>query len=136
MWSNKYIGIEYKFGSRNLKEGSDCLRLVEEIYRREKGFEIKEDGEPVVEDWYEQNPERLIREAVKRGDVITDITKLREFDAVFFKMKGVIRHVGVMIDNYGKFLHQLELRKSRVDNLGARHWRKRFYCGIRPKFTK
>lgn len=135
-WSNAYIGLPYKFGSRNLEQGTDCLRLIEEIYRCEKNYYIEEDGKPVTKDWYVQNPERLIRQAVEQGEVIRDVIRLKEFDAVFFKMKNIIRHVGIMIDNYGHFVHQLEKRTSRVDDINARHWRKRFYCAVRPKFTE
>lgn len=136
MWSDKYIGLLYKFGSRDLSQGSDCLRLIEEIYRREKNYCIKEDGKPVTKDWYIQNPERLIRQAVEHGEVIRDITQLKEFDAVFFKMKNTIRHIGVMVDNYGHFVHQLEKRTSRTDDINARHWRRRFYCAIRLNFNE
>ncbi len=136
MWSDAYIGLNYKFGSHDLKQGSDCLRLVEEIYKKEKNYHVKEDNKQVTRDWYIQNPERLIKQAVEHGEIIKDITQLREFDAVFFKMKKVVRHIGVMIDNYGHFVHQLEKRTSRVDDINARHWHKRFYCAVRPKFTE
>lgn len=135
-WSNKYIGIPYKFGGHNLEEGTDCLRLVEEIYKRERFYHIKEDGEPVTQDWYVKNPERLIRQAVERGEVINDISKLQEFDIVFFKIKKSIRHMGTMIDNYGHFVHQLEKRTSRIDDLNTRHWGRRFFCAVRIDITK
>ncbi len=136
MWSDAYIGLPYKFGSNDLKQGTDCLRLVEEIYKQEKNYYVNEGDKPVTKDWYVQNPERLIRQAVEHGEVIKDISQLREFDAVFFKMKNLIRHMGVMIDNYGHFVHQLEKRTSRVDDINSKHWKKRFYAGIRPKFTE
>lgn len=136
MWSDAYIGIVYRFGSRDLSQGSDCLRLVEEIYRQEKKYHVKEDGKEVIKDWYIQNPERLIRQAVEHGEVIKDISQLKEFDAVFFKMKNIIRHVGIMTDNYGHFVHQLEKRTSRVDDINTRHWKKRFYAGVRPNFDE
>lgn len=129
-WSDKYIGLEYEFGV------NDCIRLIENIYREERNFYVKGDNMPVEKEWYVNNPERLIKEAVERGEVINDMKQLREFDAVFFKIKNIIRHIGVMIDNHGHFVHQLEKRTSRVDSLEARHWRKRFYCAVRPKFTK
>ena len=132
-WSDKYIGLVYEFGSHDLKKGTDCLRLVEEIYKREMNFHVQEDGKPVAEEWYVKNPERLIRKAVEQGDIIKNHKLLREFDAVFFKMKGIIRHVGVMINNHGRFVHQLNKNPSRVDNINERHWKKRFYCGVRPR---
>lgn len=133
-WSDKYIGIKYSFGSRDIEKGSDCLRLVEEIYRIEKNYSVKEGDKPLTKEWYNQNPNRLIKQAVEHGETITDISQLKEFDAVFFKMGKLIRHMGIMIDNYGHFLHQLEKRTSRVDDIHARHWKKRFYSGIRPRF--
>lgn len=135
-WSDTYIGLKYKFGSHDLKEGTDCLRLVEEIYKREKDYHISEGDKPVTKDWYVKNPDRLIKQAVECGEVITDLTQLKEFDAVFFKMKNSIRHIGVMIDSYGHFVHQLEERTSRVDDINKNVWKKRFYCAVRPRFTK
>ena len=136
-WSDKYIGVAYEFGGRDISVGTDCLRLVEVIYLKELGLTIEEDGKSVEENWYVNNPDRLIREAVTRGEVIIDISKLKEFDAVFFKLKDdVIRHIGVMTDNYGHFLHQMSERPSRIDDLHTRHWGKRFFCGVRPKHTK
>lgn len=136
MWSNDYVGLKYKFGSNSLNEGTDCLRLVEEIYRREKNFHIYEGSTPVTLDWYVKNPERLIRLAVEYGKVITNISDLQEFDAVFFKMGNIIRHIGVMINNHGKFVHQLQKQASRIDDLSSRTWSKQFYCGIRPNFDE
>jgi len=131
MWSDKYIGLSYEFGSHILEKGTDCLRLIEEVFRREKDYHIEEDGEPVTEEWYIKNPERLIRQAVERGEVINDVSQLKEFDIVFFKTKNSVRHMGVMIDNYGHFLHQLIKQTSRVDDLNARHWNRRFFCAVR-----
>lgn len=136
MWSNKYIGLSYVFGSHNLDQGTDCLRLVEEIYKKEKNFHIYEGDSPVTLDWYVKNPERLIRLAVEHGEVITSISDLKEFDAVFFKMKNIIRHIGVMINNHGKFIHQLQKQSSRVDDLNSKCWGKQWFCGIRPRFDE
>jgi len=136
MWSDTYIGLPYNFGSNDIKEGTDCLRLVEFVFRREKNYTIKEDGMPVEEDWYVKNPERLIRQAVERGEAIDDVLKLKEFDIVFFKTKDAVRHMGVMTDNFGHFLHQLMKQPSRIDNIKARHWRRRFFCAIRIDCNK
>ena len=130
MWSNKYIGLEYKWGT------NDCLRIVENVYKNEKDFIIKKGDEPVSEEWYIQNPNRIIKYAVENGAIIRDIDQLREFDCVFFKMRGIIRHLGVMTDNYGHFLHQLQKQTSRIDNIRSRHWSNCFYAGVRPNFTK
>ena len=128
-WVNKYIGKKYEFGKW------DCLRLAEKIFRDELGYEIKEEGKPVTEDWYKQNPDRLIREAVKHGEIITDIKNLKEFDAVFFRLgpEKLIRHVGIMTSKYGHFIHQLENSDSRVNNLNEKPWNKRWHCGVRIK---
>ena len=128
MWSDSYIGLQYKWGE------CDCLRLTEKILLNEKNFQIEEDGKPVSKEWYVQNPERLIKEAVKRGEVIKDIIQLREFDIVFFKIHDVIRHMGIMVDCYGRFVHQLEKQTSRLDDLNTNRWKKRFFCAIRLNF--
>jgi len=131
-WSNKYIGIKYKWGSTDLAVGSDCVRLAEAIYLNEMNFKVIKDGESVDRNWYENNPQRLIREAVKNGEIITDKENLKGFDAVFFKINGIVSHLGVMINNKGKFVHQLNDMTSRLDDVNARHWSKRFFCGVRP----
>jgi len=130
MWVNKYIGRKYKWGT------SDCVRLVEKIFKDEKGYNVIEYDKEVTDDWYIQNPDRLIREAVKNGVVIDKMEDLKEFDAIFFKIDGVVRHLGVMSDNYGHFIHQLTDCTSRQDDIKNRHWSRRFFCGIRPPFKK
>ena len=133
-WSDKYIGIPYKWESRDLKVGSDCLRLIEVVLKQEKNYKVEE-GDPVGEDWMKSHPSRLIESAVKRGQIIDDIKELREFDAVFFRMGAKeANHMGIMIDNYGKFLHQLIQRPSRIDRITERHWRDNWACGVRINF--
>ena len=135
-WSDKYIGVPYDFGKCDLKTGTDCLRLTELIYRQEKNYKVSLGGDPVTDDWYVRNPERLIKQAIKHGSVIADPKKLKEFDLVTFKFKGRVRHMGVMIDEYGHFVHQMIKMNSKLDDLAKRHWAQSFYCGIRVNFDK
>jgi len=39
--------------------------------------------------------------------------------------------MGIMIDKFGRFIHQLEDRVSRVSKLSESYWQKRFFVGIR-----
>jgi cell wall-associated NlpC family hydrolase len=134
-WSEKYLGIPYKWESRDLSQGSDCLRLIEIVLQKEKNYKIDEDG-PIDENWFEKEPSRLIEKAIQRGSIIEDIPQLREFDVVFFKMEKCVDHMGIMIDNYGKFLHQLIRRPSRIDRITERHWLDKWFCGVRVDFGK
>ena len=68
-----------------LDQGTDCLRLVEEIYKKEKNFHIYEGDSPVTLDWYVKNPERLIRLAVEHGEVITSISDAKKFPHILIK---------------------------------------------------
>jgi cell wall-associated NlpC family hydrolase len=132
-WSEKYLGIKYKWGSKKLSEGSDCLRLVEAVLKNEKHYIIKEDD--VKEDWYKDHPSILIDRAVRHGKLITGINNLREFDVVFFKLEGCVDHVGIMTDNYGRFLHQMIKRPSRIESISKPIWRDKFFTGIRVTFN-
>ena len=126
-WHEKYLDIPYEWGK------SDCLRLIEKVLLKEKNYRVDEGGE-LGQDWVKETPSRLIDSAVRCGDIIEDLNGLQEFDVVFFKMDGVVRHMGIMIDNYGRFLHQLQKRRSRIDDINKRHWRNIFLCGVKIKF--
>lgn len=127
-WHEKYLDIPYEWGK------SDCLRLIEKVLQNEKNYKLGDNLEDIKEDWVKDTPSRLIDSAVQKGSIIEDLKGLQEFDTVFFKMDGVVRHMGIMIDNYGRFLHQLIKRRSRVDDINKRHWREVFLAGVRITF--
>jgi hypothetical protein len=41
--------------------------------------------------------------------------------------------MGIMVNNFGKFIQQLENRVTSVSDINNAYWKKRFYTGIRVK---
>jgi len=124
-WSDKYLGIPWQWGGSDFK-GCDCLGIVKLILINEKNYTIPESSPCSMDSKY-----RLIEQAIKKGNVIKLEKDLKEFDVVFFVIKGEVRHMGIMIDKFGRFIHQLEDKESRVSKLSESYWQKRFFVGIR-----
>lgn len=124
-WSDKYLGIPWQWGGCTL-QGCDCLGVTKLILKNEIDYTIPEDSPCSIGSKY-----RMIEQAIKQGDVIKAEKDLKEFDVVFFIVDGEVRHMGVMIDKFGRFIHQLEGKVSRVSKLSESYWQKRFFVGIR-----
>jgi len=124
-WSDKYLGIPWLWGGSNFK-GCDCLGITKLILEQETGYKIHETSPCTINSKF-----KLIEQAIKKGNVIKLEKDLKEFDVVFFIIDGEVRHMGIMIDKFGRFIHQLEDRVSRVSKLSESYWQKRFFVGIR-----
>ena len=125
MWSNDYLNIKWKWGG-DTREQCDCLGLVKLILKEQINLTFDEVSPKNINDNYE-----TMYRAVKYGSTIDSVRDLKEFDLVFFKIKGEVKHIGLMVNKFGYFIHQLENKPSRVSNLNTDYWRNRFYCGIR-----
>jgi len=125
MWSNDYLNIGWEWGGET-KEGCDCLGLTKLILKEQLNLTFDEETPDILEDNYQ-----MMERAVKHGSTVDSIRDLKEFDLVFFKVKDEVNHMGVMVNKFGYFIHQLEGRPSRVSNLNNDYWQKKFYCGIR-----
>ena len=125
MWSNQYLNIPWKWGG-DTKTNCDCLGLVKMVLHEQLDMDLPEQSPSLVDANYD-----MIQNAVKHGTIIDEIKDLKEFDVVFFKIKGEVRHMGIMVDKFGKFLHQIENKPSRVSKLNSLFWKRKFYCGVR-----
>jgi len=125
MWSNDYLNIPWKWGG-DTKEGCDCLGVVKLAFKNQRKIDLKENSPNKIGDNYD-----MIHKAVELGAQIDNIKDLKEFDMVFFTIRGEVAHMGIMVNKFGYFLHQLEKKPSRVSNLNGDYWAKRFFCGIR-----
>ena len=135
-WSDKYVGKKWFFDAEGYEGDKMCLLLVLEILKNEAGFDISKKSHQEIKDagktWYDVAPTQLVLAAHKYGKTITKIEELKEFDIAFFKLEdNVVRHCGIMIDNYGKFLHQLKDTPTRIDRIQHKHWQDTFFCAIR-----
>ena len=132
MWSDRYIGVKYDFYSRNIECGANCLTLLLAILKDEFGYDAHMNVACLSEDWYKVKPAQMIEEAVKRGEVIKNISDLRAGDLVFFKItEEFVNHMGMMVDDYDNFIHQLKDQTSRLDKTKHAVWSQLFFCGIR-----
>lgn len=118
----KYIGIPYLHGGRDVLTGMDCLGLCYLIYR-DFGITIPDsDGREYPLDWFKLDPERYIRGILATGQAV-ELSKLKPLDFVYFKMAGVVTHAGVMVDTY-RFIHVLENKSVCIEQLNLT-WRRR-----------
>lgn len=114
----QHIGIPYRHGGRG-PDGLDCLGLLLSVYS-EVGIDLPDgDGQPIVEEWWQADPERYLRGLLSVGRPASE--PLQALDLVYFRIGGVIRHAGVMVDSQ-RFIHVLERRSVMVTRLGG-WWR-------------
>jgi cell wall-associated NlpC family hydrolase len=124
-WSDKYLSIPWLWRGA-ATSGCDCLGLVKIILSNEVHIDMKELTPEDINSNY-----NMIERAIQYGEVIRDKNMLKEFDIVFFNIRGEVTHMGIMVDKFGRFLHQLENKVSRVSHLNSPYWEKRFFTGIR-----
>ena len=115
----KFIGVPYLANGKTL-EGTDCSGEVW-LFLKECGI-----GSPVESD----DAQVIIKEFIRRGQVIRNKEELRPLDIIIFKYNNEIYHAGVYI-GYGKFLQQNCNTRSGIGRLSSL-WGNYFYYGIRP----
>lgn len=84
------------------------------------------DGQPIAPDWWQRDPDRYLRGLLQHGEAVSG--ELRPLDLVYFRIGGVVRHAGVMVDTQ-RFIHVLEHRPVMVTRLGS--WWSRRLAGAR-----
>uniref|UniRef100_A0A6M3JDZ5 NlpC/P60 domain-containing protein n=1 Tax=viral metagenome TaxID=1070528 RepID=A0A6M3JDZ5_9ZZZZ len=136
-WSNDYVGRKLFFDEEGYKGHKMCLLLALEILSDKLNFNVFNETKRLIketeEEWYKEAPYLLVLQSYCYGKTLSRVDELKEFDLVFFKIDNAIKHCGVMIDNYGKFIHQLKDRPVQIDRIRSKHWSKRFFCGLRVK---
>ncbi len=105
------IGVRYKYGGTSPKGGFDCSGLVEYVYGK-KGIDLKGSS----------------RSQAKKGKKVK-LKSVRAGDLIFFKNKGKINHVAIVIKNTGRSIYVIHSTSSRGvkkdDILSIDYWRKR-----------
>ncbi len=112
--AKKFIGVPYRFGGENAKDGFDCSGLTMASYRL-NGLKLP----------------RNSRMQWKAGKPV-DKKDAMEADLVFFDTmgKGRVTHVGMYIGN-GKFIHAPKTGKTiRIESM-SNSWFKKRYLGTR-----
>jgi cell wall-associated NlpC family hydrolase len=129
-WSSEYLNIPWLWRGET-KQGCDCLGLFKMIFREKMHKPLPYDAPVDINADYD-----MYKKGLEVGDEIKDISDLREFDLAFF-LENVTdaepRHMGIMVNNFGKFIQQLENRVTSVSDINNAYWKKRFYTGIRVK---
>lgn len=106
----KFIGVKYRFGGTDAKQGLDCSGYVQLVFKNSIGL-------------------LLPRTAAEMSNVGESVQKneLKPGDLVFFNtMKRDFSHVGIYLgDNY--FMHAPSTgAEVRVENMASDYWFKRF----------
>lgn len=128
----KYVGVPFKWGGRSIEEGLDCIGIVLE-FLYDAGFrKYSDDAKPYDRGWWKSDPQRVVREVLSRGDIVTSIRELQPYDVLLFKDGDVTKHLGVYL-GYGKFLHTYT-DKSGIGKLQSR-WKDNFVAAVRPSRT-
>ena len=134
-WSDKYVNKRWTFPVKGGDKYNMCLPFILKVLHDEKGFDVSEkDNDEVYSaspDWYKKAEVDLINKARKYGKLIKNAKDLKEWDVIFLRIDGEIRHCGVMIDNYGRFLHQRKKFPACVDKITSKNWKDNFFVGIR-----
>ncbi len=123
----RYVGIPFEHNGRTT-DGIDCLGLIK-LYLDEHGFNIPgDDNRAIKQNWHKREPSRLLR-GLRKHMVEID-GRPQEFDVLLFKMKGKLRHLGVMISR-NRFLHIRKGKKSTTERLAK--WEKLLEYKFRHK---
>ena len=119
-------GIPFKHNGRDY-DGVDCLGIVY-LYLKEQGIYFpKDDGKEIDEQWYNQSPRRLLKGLNKH---FKKVKEPQANDILLFKLKGKLRHIGVMIDHH-RFLHIRKGKRSSIERLSK--WQTRLHSTYRSK---
>lgn len=119
MWANKYIGIPYKDGGRDL-DGVDCWGLVRLIYNNEYNINLPSfSNEYVITDHDRVNE---LFAQYREGWIVEENPK--EGDVVLLRLLGNESHVGVLV-NDKQFLHVTRKTLAAIENLDSIRWKNR-----------
>ena len=123
-WSEQYLNIPWLWRGET-RDGIDCLGLIKLVLSEQKKLIIPEYSPNDIDSKYS-----MVERAIKYGTLIKNIKDLREFNVVFFTIHNEVNHMGIMVNKFGKFLHQLENKTSRTSDVNNEYWNRRFFIGI------
>jgi cell wall-associated NlpC family hydrolase len=121
----KYVGRPYQHNGRG--DSLDCLGLVISFLREYGIYLPDNDGQPISPDWFQKDPERLIRGFSQYGKKIP-LEELQPLDVVVFSFQGIPRHAGVMVTRT-QFIHARQGKDVAVIRL--KHYKRFFHSAWR-----
>ncbi len=104
-WVNKYVGIPFKDGGRDLK-GCDCWGLVRLVYQEELKIELPTYGEISAADLEQVSQAVTAGHDLEPWEAISG-SEIMSFDVVVMRFYGKrqIGHVGLVIQGGKSLLH-------------------------------
>lgn len=115
---SKYLGCNFKFNGNSLIEGFDCINLCCAI-AKDRGVHIPNINHLAFSlDTYhtlfgQKDDKQLWQEVQPQANAL-----------VVFKINGVVKHVGFMLDNLN-FIHIMEHSRVSVEKITSIQWNKR-----------
>ena len=122
---SQYIGKPYQHNGRG--DSLDCLGLVISFLRDHGIYLPEDDGKPIPKNWFNEDPERLVRGLSQYGRKISP-DELQPLDVVVFSFRGIPRHAGVMVDR-SHFIHARQGKDVAVIRL--KHYMRFFHSAWR-----
>jgi len=129
---NKYIGIPYKSGGRDIC-GADCYGLCKIIYKDLKGIDLPDYTDLMYnkETWKEDNHILSnINNFKKDSGFFTVDSPYSVFDCLIFADGLFADHIGILIDD-NKFIHTHEKHSSMIGKLDI--WKRKLFVVLRYK---
>ncbi|WP_201353815.1 C40 family peptidase [Hydrogenimonas urashimensis] len=120
----RYIGVPFRAHGRDM-EGFDCIGLVLHVLEHEY-------GQSVPDMWRYDDPNSIEVAQTFMVEVVAAGTQISKWKpcapkagaVVLFRIRGIIRHIGVMIDDR-RFLHTMENVATCVESIDSPAWAKR-----------
>lgn len=114
----KFLGIPYKFNGNDRLNGYDCITLVHHVAREDGIYIPNVNHQSYNIDTFA--PIFNLEIASGKWEKVEQQEKV----AVVFRIGGVIKHIGYMID-YNKFIHIMKDQNVAIESLKSPTWEKR-----------
>lgn len=125
MWA-KWIGIPYKCGGRDIKQGLDCYGLVVEIYKQELGITLPK-YDLITPQNYDKCSDSLLRTELYRSCLKKESHQdIEEFDILLFNNRGRPLHIAIAIDD-SLMIHSDEYVGSVIESHRSNKWKNRLH---------
>lgn len=115
----KYLGSPYKFHGSSKEEGYDCINLCISLG--------KDFGVPIPNinhiNFTEENYSGLFN--TRENQSLWKKVSPKAHTLVVFKINGVVKHVGYMINEFD-FIHIMENSKVSIESIDSVQWSRRF----------
>jgi len=126
----KYLGVNYKFKGNSINDGLDCINLCS-LVAAEFGTKIPNINHSFCN---EDNYPTMFNN-VREDKSLWVECEPKAHTLCVFKINGIIRHVGYMLNN-NDFIHIMQGSRVTVDRLDSIQWARRLvgcytYIGLK-----